>query len=85
MSVPTLNEKIRCLEAVAQYMERRDDSPRCATDLREIKSYIENLRSISMWCVCWKDIDGEEFVEARWAKKMAAAINCMKDEQEEEE
>ena len=38
-------EMIRCLDAVADYMEHREESPLCAKDLRRIKNTIENIQA----------------------------------------
>ena len=41
------DEMLKCLNAVADYMEEKDDSPLCAQDLRSIRNELET---------CWVEL-----------------------------
>ena len=41
------DEMLKCLNAVANYMEEKDDSPLCAQDLRSIRNELET---------CWVEL-----------------------------
>lgn len=55
MRIPmTLQDEIRMLHAVADYMERREDSPRCAGDLRALANRLADIVPRGEEPVAWQ-------------------------------
>ena len=49
-------EMIRCLDALADYMERKDESPICAKDIRKIRNALKKAwEDAEYWEDMWED------------------------------